>query len=139
MYHSLTIVGNVGKDPEMRYTPAGQAVTSFSVGTNRTYTAGNGEQVKETVWFRVSVWGKLAEVCNTYVKKGSKVLVEGRLSPDKGTGNPRVFQKNDGTSGANYEVTASTVRFLDSRNASETREAVLADGTPTQSEDEYPF
>jgi len=54
MYHTLIIVGNVGKDPEMRYTPSGQAVTSFSVATNRQYTTGNGEQVKETIWFRVT-------------------------------------------------------------------------------------
>jgi len=115
MYHTLIIVGNVGKDPECRYTPAGQAVTSFSVATSRQYTAGNGEQVKETVWFRVSTWGKQAEVCNQYIKKGSKVLVEGRLTPDKSTGNPRIWQKNDGTSGASYEVTAQTVRFLSAR------------------------
>ena len=79
MYHTIIIVGNVGKDPEMRYTPSGQAVTSFSVATNRQYTSGNGEQVKETIWFRVSTWGKTAEVCNQYVKKGSKVLVEGHI------------------------------------------------------------
>jgi primosomal replication protein N len=95
MYHTLIIVGNVGKDPEMRYTPSGQAVTSFSVATNRQYTTGNGEQVKETIWFRVTTWGKQAEVCNQYVKKGMKVLVEGRLTPDKATGGPRVWTKND--------------------------------------------
>lgn len=115
MYHTLIIVGNVGKDPEMRYTPAGQAVTSFSVATNRQYTASNGEQVKETIWFRVSTWGKQAEVCNQYVKKGSKVLIEGRLTPDKNTGGPRIWTKQDGSAGASFEVTASTVRFLSSR------------------------
>ena len=115
MYHTLIIVGNVGKDPEMRYTPSGQAVTSFSVATNRQYTTGNGEQVKETVWFRVTTWGKQAEVCNQYVKKGMKVLVEGRLTPDKATGGPRVWTKQDGTPGASFEVTAGTVRFLSSR------------------------
>jgi single-strand DNA-binding protein len=115
MYHTLIIVGNVGKDPEMRYTPSGQAVTSFSVATNRQYTTGNGEQVKETIWFRVTTWGKQAEVCNQYVKKGMKVLVEGRLTPDKATGGPRVWTKNDGSAGASFEVTASTVRFLSSR------------------------
>lgn len=115
MYHTIIIAGNVGKDPEMRYTPSGQAVTSFSVATNRQYTAGNGEQVKETIWFRVSTWGKTAEVCNQYVKKGSKVLVEGRLTPDKNTGGPRIWTKQDGTAGASFEVTASTVRFLSSR------------------------
>jgi len=115
MYHTLIIVGNVGKDPEMRYTPSGQAVTSFSIATNRQYTTGNGEQVKETIWFRVTTWGKQAEVCNQYVKKGMKVLVEGRLTPDKATGGPRVWTKNDGSAGASFEVTASTVRFLSSR------------------------
>ena len=115
MYHTIIIVGNVGKDPEMRYTPSGQAVTSFSVATNRQYSASNGEQVKETIWFRVSTWGKQAEVCNQYVKKGSKVLIEGRLTPDKNTGGPRIWTKQDGTSGASFEVTASTVRFLSSR------------------------
>ena len=115
MYHTIIIVGNVGKDHEMRYTPSGQAVTSFSVATNRQYTAGNGEQVKETIWFRVSTWGKTAEVCNQYVKKGSKVLVEGRLTPDKATGGPRDWTKSDGSAGASYEITASNVRFLSSR------------------------
>lgn len=115
MYHTLIIVGNVGKDPEMRYTPSGQAVTSFSVATNRQYTGSNGEQVKETVWFRVTTWGKQAEVCNQYVKKGMKVLVEGRLTPDKATGGPRVWNRNDGSPAASFEVTASTVRFLSSR------------------------
>ena len=92
MYHHLVIVGNVGKDAEMRFTPSGQAVTSFSVATNREYkNATNGETVKETIWFRVTTWGKQAEVCNQYVKKGMKVLVDGRLSPDKETGGPRVW------------------------------------------------
>jgi single-strand DNA-binding protein len=116
MYHTIIIVGNVGKDPEMRYTPSGQAVTSFSVASNRQYTASNGEQVKETIWFRVSAWGKQAEVCNQYLRKGSKVLVEGRLTPDKNTGGPRVWTKQDGAAGASFEVTASTVRFLSPRN-----------------------
>ncbi len=115
MYHTLIIVGNVGKDPEMRYTPSGQAVTSFSVATNRQYTTGNGEQVKETIWFRVTTWGKQAEVCNQYVKKGMKVLVEGRLTPDKNTGGPRIWTKQDGSAGASFEVTAGTVRFLSNR------------------------
>ena len=115
MYHTLIIVGNVGKDPEMRYTPSCQAVTSFSVATNRQYTTGNGEQVKETIWFRVTTWGKQAEVCNQYVKKGMKVLVEGRLTPDKVTGGPRIWQKSDGSSGSSFEVNASTVRFLSAR------------------------
>jgi single-strand DNA-binding protein len=115
MYHTLILVGNVGRDPEMRYTPSGQPVTSFSVATNRQYTANSGETVKETIWFRVTTWGKTAEVCNQYVKKGSKVLVEGRLTPDANTGGPRVWTAQDGNPRASFEVTASTVRFLSSR------------------------
>jgi single-strand DNA-binding protein len=118
-YHTVILVGNVGKDAEMRYTPAGQAVTSFSVATNRQYTANNGEQVKETIWFRVTTWGKQAEVCNQYVKKGSKVLVEGRLTPDQSTGGPRIWTGQDGQPRASFEVTASTVRFLSSRGDSD--------------------
>lgn len=116
MYHTIIVVGNVGKEPEMRYTPSGQPVTSFSVATNRQYTNNSGQMVKETIWFRVTTWGKQAEVCNQYVKKGSKVLVEGRLSPDPNTGGPRVWTKQDGSAGASFEITANTVRFLSSRD-----------------------
>ncbi len=112
MFHTIIIVGNVGRDPEMRYTPSGQAVTSFSVATSRQYNNQAGQQVKETIWFRVTTWGKTAETCSQYVKKGSKVLVEGRLTPDIATGGPKVFTRQDGTNGASYEVSAQTVRFL---------------------------
>jgi single-strand DNA-binding protein len=118
MFHTLIIVGNLGKDPEMRYTPAGQAVTSFSVATSRQYNNQQGQQVKETIWFRVSVFGKQAESCSQYLKKGSKVVVEGRLNPDPVTGGPRTFTRQDGTNGASYEVYANTVRFLSSRTES---------------------
>ena len=88
MYQHITIVGRLGRDPEMRYTPSGQAVTSFNVATDRQYTDANGQKVKETTWFRVSVWGKQAETTNQYLKKGSMVLVDGRLTPDPKTGGP---------------------------------------------------
>ena len=116
MYQTIIIVGNVGRDPEMRYTPGGQAVTSFSVATNRQYTNNNGEAVKETIWFRVSAWGKTGEVCNQYLKKGSKVLVEGRLTADPTTGGPRIWTAQDGSPRASFEVSAQTVRFLSSRS-----------------------
>jgi single-strand DNA-binding protein len=115
MYQTIIIAGNVGRDPEMRYTPSGQAVTSFSVATNRQYTSNNGETVKETVWFRISAWGKTGEICNQYLKKGSKVLVEGRLTADPATGGPRVWTAQDGSTRASFEVSANTVRFLSSR------------------------
>jgi single-strand DNA-binding protein len=140
MFHTLIIVGNVGRDPEMRYTPSGQAVTSFSVASNRKYTSSNGEQVNETIWFRVSAWGKQAEVCNQFLKKGSRVLVEGRLTPDRTTGGPRLWQKQDGTSAASFEVTAQTVRFLTTRAESESSmSGDSGDMATAPAEDDIPF
>ena len=118
MFQTLILVGNLGKEPEMRYTPSGQPVTTLSVATNRRYSDTNGQPVKETAWFRVTVWGKQAETCNQFLHKGSKVLVEGRLAPDPDTGGPRVWE-NNGKHGASYEVTASTVRFLSGREDGE--------------------
>jgi single-strand DNA-binding protein len=123
MYHTLILVGNLGRDPEMRYTPTGQAVTNFPVATNRQYTASSGETVKETTWFRVSVFGKQAEACAQYLHKGSAVLVEGRLTPDANTGGPRIFDRKDGTSGASFEVFAQTVRFLGGGNGGSNADA----------------
>ena len=143
MFHTIIVVGNVGKDPEMRYTPSGQAVTSFSVATSRQYAGGNGEQVKETIWFRISTWGKTAEVCNQYVKKGTKVLVEGRLTPDKTTGGPRVWTKQDGAAASSFEITATTVRFLSSRGETGEGGPVSGGGgmgmTELPPEDDIPF
>lgn len=119
MYHTIIIAGNLGRDPEMRYTPSGQAVTNFSLATSRQYTGSDGNTVKETIWFRISVWGKQAEFFNQTLKKGSKVLVEGRLVPDPATGGPRIWNRQDGTAGASYEVSAFTVRFLTSRAETE--------------------
>ena len=102
MYQKLIIIGNLGSNPEQRFTPSGDPVTTFSVATSRKY----GEK-DETTWFRVSVWGKQAESCNTYLSKGSKVLVEGRLKAE-----PNVYQRKDGTWASSYELTAETVRFL---------------------------
>ena len=110
MFHTIIIVGNVGRDPEMRYTPAGQAVTSFSVATSRTYKS-QGQPVKETIWFRVTCWGRMAETVNNYVKKGEKVLIEGRLVADQ-SGNPRTYTRNDGTTGTSFEINATNLRLL---------------------------
>jgi single-strand DNA-binding protein len=138
MYHTIILVGNLGRDPEMRYTPGGQAVTNFSVATSRQYTASDGNLVKETIWFRISTWGKLAETCNNYLKKGSKVLVEGRLNPDPATGGPRMWTRQDGTSAASYEITANTVRFMSSRTEAE-GEAAYSESASSVGEDDIPF
>jgi len=139
MYHTIIIVGNLGRDPEMRYTPGGQAVTNFSVATNRQYTGSDGASVKETIWFRVSVWGKTAEVCNQYLRKGSKVLVEGRLVPDAATGGPRIWTRQDGTSATSFEVSANTVRFLSSRGEAEGEVTAGEGGSAAGEEDNIPF
>lgn len=135
-FHRLIIVGNLGRDPEMRYTPNGNAVTSLNVASNRAYTDSNGQKVKETTWFRVSVWGKQAENVNNYLQKGSMVLIEGELRPDKETGNPRTFTRNDGSVGASYEVFARNVRFLSTRSGGASD--VVSDGNEMGNED-IPF
>lgn len=117
MFQKITIVGNLGRDPEMRYSPSGSPVTTFSVATNRKYTASSGEQVEETIWFRVSAWNRLAEVCAEYLNKGARVLVEGRLQADPSTGGPRIWQDSNGAARASFELTASTVQFLSGKPA----------------------
>ena len=104
MFNKITIIGNLGTDPEMRYTPSGSAVTSFSVATNRRYTR-NGETVDETEWFRVNAWGRLAETTNQYLEKGSLVYVEGRLSS-------RPWQTQNGDLRAGNEIFAQELKFL---------------------------
>jgi single-strand DNA-binding protein len=138
MYHTIIIAGNLGRDPEMRYTPSGQAVTNFSVAVNDSYTNSQGERVERTLWFRVSTWGKQAETCNQYLKKGRKVLVEGRLVADPATGGPRVWQGQKGSQ-ASYEVSASTVRFLSSRGDSEESSFQVSEGPASPDDENIPF
>jgi len=93
MFDQITLVGNLGRNPEMRYTQTGDAVTNLSAATNRTYQVVDGEQVKEAILFRVSVWRKQAEACNEYLHKDSKVLVILRLNTDPNTGGPRLWTR----------------------------------------------
>lgn len=134
MYHTIFLIGNLGKEPEMRFTPGDHPVTTLSVATNRRYNSADGKPVKETTWFRVTVWGKQAEACNQFLHKGSKVLVEGRLSPDPDTGGPRIWESN-GKTGASYEVTASIVRFLSGREGQENNDL----SPTTQADADMPF
>ena len=140
MYHKIIIVGNLGRDPEMRYTPDGTAVTNFSVATSRKWNNADGSQGEETIWIRVTAWRQLAEVCNQYLSKGRPVLIEGRLNPDRETGGPRVYTRNDGTPGASYEVRALTVKFLPSRGEGGDPSASYDEPPPPEiGEDEIPF
>lgn len=139
MYHQILIVGRLGRDPEMRYLPSGTPITSFSMASDRKYTGGDGQQVKETIWIRVSVFGKQAESSAQYLKKGSMCLVEGRLSPDPQSGNPKTFQRQDGTTGASYDVVANTVRFLTPKGEGAAPMAEGASEVPAGAEEEIPF
>jgi single-strand DNA-binding protein len=139
MYQHVTIVGNLGRDPEMRYTPSGEAVTNFNVAVNQTHKDANGNLIKTTAWFRVSTWGKTAENCNQYLHKGNKCLVDGHLLFDTKTGGPKVWQGQSGP-GASFELSASRVIFLSSKE-----EETNGNGgnggstTPPTDDDEIPF
>lgn len=115
MYQRITLIGNLGKDPESKYTPTGTMVTNMSLATNRTWNDANGQRMKEVTWWRVTVWGKRAESCNQYLRKGAKILVEGRMIVDPATGGPKVWTRQDGSSGASFEIHADGVTFLDTR------------------------
>jgi len=103
--NKIIVIGNLGRDPEMRYTPNGQSVTSFSVASNRKYTTASGEQREETEWFNVSAFGKLGELCNQYLAKGRQVYLEGRLRS-------RTYQARDGQTRFVNEIVLTDVQFL---------------------------
>ena len=122
MYQQITIVGYLGGDPEMRYTPSGVPVTNFNVATSRRWTNQDGTPGKETTWFRVTTWGKQAETCNQYLSKGRLVLVEGRvggdrLSQEDGSTQivPHAWVGQDGEPRAQFGITARVVSFLGER------------------------
>ena len=106
MYQRVELIGNVTKDAEMRFTPSGVAVTSFTVAINEKY----GEK-ESVIWVKVTTWAKQAEVCFEYVKKGMLIFIAGRLIAGE-DGNPKVFTRNDGSAGSAYEIKAQDVKFL---------------------------
>ncbi len=108
MYQRTIVIGHLGRDPEMRYTPAGVPVTSFSVATTRKWTTANGEQQEKTTWFRVTAWRKLGELAAQYLKKGRLVLVEGDIEAS-------AYTDREGNARASLELTATNVRFLGGR------------------------
>jgi single-strand DNA-binding protein len=142
MYQKVILAGYLGRDPEMRYTPDGTPVTNFSIATSESWTGQDGQRQERTTWWRVTAWRRLAEICNQYLSKGRPVLVEGRMNPDE-SGNPRVFQRSDGSYGASYVVTANVVKFLGGRDETggfgASRDEEPAAGPETMDEDEIPF
>ena len=136
MYQKTIVIGHLGKDPEMRYTPAGVPVTSFSVATSRRWTNQNGESQEKTTWFRVTCWRKQAELAAQYLKKGSRVLVEGDVDAS-------AYTDREGSPRASLELTATNIRFMSSREETASGGGGPAAGSggddfPTH-EDDLPF
>lgn len=127
--NKVLLIGNVGTEPEMRFTPNGKPVTSFRIATNRVFTAPDGERKRETEWFTVVTWSKLAESCNQFLTKGKRVYVEGRLRT-------RTWEGQDGQRRSQAEVVADRVLFLDRRALA----SLPAEGTGEEIEPEdLPF
>jgi single-strand DNA-binding protein len=106
--NKVILIGNLGADPEMRSTPSGQPVVSLRLATNERWTGKNGEQNERTEWHRIVVWGKQAEICNEYLRKGRQVYVEGRIQT-------REWQDKEGQKRYTTEIVAQTVQMLGSR------------------------
>lgn len=131
--NKVMIIGNLGRDPEMRFTANGSPVVNFSVAVSRNYTSPDGERREETEWFNVVAWNKLAEVCNQYLAKGRRAYVEGRLQT-------RSWQGQDGQKHYRTEVVASEIQFLDRQTVPFAEEGAEAEvgGDPTNPDD-LPF
>lgn len=103
--NKVMLIGNLTRDPELRYIPSGQGVASFSLAVNRAYTSQTGEKKEEVNFIRIVAWGRQAEICNEYLKKGSPVFIEGRLQA-------RSWEAQDGSKRSTVEVVAQNIQFL---------------------------
>jgi single-strand DNA-binding protein len=124
MYEQMTIVGNLGRDPEMRFTPSGQPVTNFSVAVNTRWTNSDGTDGERVTWYKVACWGKLAEVTNQYLAKGRKVMVVSRRVEAE------AYIDKEGEARAALKLTADAVKFLDTKGEERTEEAEEKEETP---------
>jgi single-strand DNA-binding protein len=125
--NKVMIIGRLGRDPEMRYTPSGRPVTTFSVATSRNWNTSDGEKRTETEWFNVVAWSSLAEICNQYLVKGQQVYIEGRLQS-------RNWEDESGKRHSSVEIVANEMIMLGDRKS--------GNDTPNEAdteEDEFPF
>jgi single-strand DNA-binding protein len=118
--NKLMIIGHLGRDPEMRYTPSGRPVTTFSVATSRSWHSADGERHEETEWFNVVAWGSLAEICNQHLRKGKQVYVEGRLQT-------RRWEDSEGNKHYTTELVAKEMIMLGEKRETFTANDVDAD------------
>ena len=133
--NKVMIIGHLGREPEMRYTPSGRPVTSFSVATTRTWNSPDGERREETEWFNVVAWGNLAEICKQYLTKGQQVYLEGRLQT-------RRWEDQEGKKHYTTEVVANEMIMLGDRplRANTSGESAgFSAPEPSVEEDEFPF
>lgn len=126
--NKVMLIGRLGQEPEMRYTPSGRPLTKFQLATNRSWKSADGEKKTETEWFNVIAWGKLAEICKQYLSKGQQVYIEGRL-------HTRQWQDEEGGNHSSVEVIAKEMLMLNSK--SEEQDSESNEGI--HSKDEYPF
>ena len=132
MLNKVMIIGNLGADPEMRYTPSGSAVTNFSLATNRSHTTSDGERREETDWFNIVAWNQLAEQVNQYLSKGRRAYVEGRLRT-------RSWEGQDGQTRYRTEVIAYTVLFLDRAPGAQSEGSGFQDEPGRMDPEDLPF
>ena len=130
MLNKIMVIGNLGTDPEMRYTPNGNAVTSFRLAASRSYTTSDGERRDDTEWFTIVAWNQLAEQVNQYLSKGRRAYVEGRLRS-------RSWEGQDGQTRFVNEINANTVLFLD--RAPQSQESGLQDEPGRVDPEDLPF
>ena len=135
--NKVQIIGHLGKEPEMRYTPSGKPVTTFTVAVSRSWNTLDGERHNETEWFNVVAWGNLAEICKQYLTKGQQVYIEGRLQT-------RRWEDKEGGKHNSVEVVANEMMMLGERREHNNHTQPAADATSDESnmatnEDEFPF
>lgn len=134
--NKVMLIGHLGRDPEMRFTPSGRPVTSFSLATNRSWNTSDGERHTETDWFNIVTWGNLAEICNQHLKKGQQVYIEGRLQT-------RRWDDKEGNKHTTTEVVASEMLILGDRRGvspDQSEDASERDEFDNRTdEDEFPF
>jgi single-strand DNA-binding protein len=126
--NKVMIIGHLGRDPEMRYTPSGRPVTTYTVATSRTWNTSDGERHSETEWFNVVAWGNLAEICKQYLTKGQQVYIEGRLQT-------RYWEDKEGNKHSSTEIVANEMIMLGDRRDSNQASGELS----IEEEDEFPF
>ena len=131
--NKVMIIGHLGRDPEMRYTPSGRPVASFSVAVSRNWKSSNGERKSETEWFKIVAWGRLAEICKEYLHKGQQVYIEGRLQTRK-------WEDKEGQQRTSVEVVANEMTMLGERREKGMSDNLSAEPPPPEmDEDEFPF